>query len=199
MDQQWIEMAVLAFIAGFVLFRLYTTLGRRPPERPAEPRPQPVQGEMPREPRSPIIAAPPAASGPAGEGISAIVKVDPSFDMDHFLTGAKGAYEIIVGAYAKGDREQLKNLLTERVYDAYMAAITAREQKGEPGPELVRLKHAEIIGAKLVGDVAQVEVRFEAELAEGAVGVRDAREKWTFERNVRSNNPNWRLARVAQA
>lgn len=198
MDQQWIEMAILAFIAGFVLFRLYTTLGRRPPDRP-DTQPQPVQGEMPREPRSPIITAPAAASGPAGEGISAILKADPGFDVDHFVTGARGAYEIIVAAYAKGDRDALKNLLTERVYESYMAAITAREEKGEPGPELVRLKSAELVGARLTGDVAQVDVKFEAELADGAVGVRDAREKWTFERNVRSSNPNWRLARVAQA
>lgn len=198
MNQEWIEMAILAFIAGFVLFRLYTTLGRRP-ERPPEPRPQPAQGALPQEERSPIVTAPVAASGPAGEGLSAIVRADPSFDMDHFVTGARGAYEIIIGAYAKGDREALKGLLTERVYESYVAAIAAREERNELGPELVRLKHAEIADAKLVGDVAQVGVRFEAELADGAVGVRDAREKWTFERNTRSNDPNWRLARVAQA
>lgn len=197
-NTEWVEMAILAFIAGFVLFRLYTTLGRRP-ERPPEPRPQPAQGPLPQEERGAIITAPAAASGPAGEGLSAIVRADPTFDIDHFLSGAKGAYEIIVGAYAKGDRAALKNLLVDRIYNSYIAAIEARETKGEPGPELVRLRKAEIADAKLVGDIAQVGVRFEAELADGAVGVRDAREKWTFERNIRSSDPNWRLARVAQA
>jgi predicted lipid-binding transport protein (Tim44 family) len=129
----------------------------------------------------------------------AIVRADPNFDGEHFLTGARGAYDLIVGAFAKGDKEALSGLLTPRVYDSYVAAIEAREAKGEPGPELVRLKSAEIADAVLQGGTARVTVRFEAELAEGAHGVRDAREKWTFERDVNSPDPNWRLGRVAAA
>jgi predicted lipid-binding transport protein (Tim44 family) len=93
----------------------------------------------------------------------------------------------------------LRRCGTPRVYDSYVAAIEAREAKGEPGPELVRLKSAEIADAVLQGGTARVTVRFEAELAEGAHGVRDAREKWTFERDVNSPDPNWRLGRVAAA
>ena len=200
MDQGLIEILVLAFIAGFVLFRLYTTLGKRTgSERPAEPRPAPAQGELPpdRPPPPPFTGPPP--TGPASEGLMAIVRADPSFDSEHFVAGARSAYELIVNAFAKGDRETLRGLLTPRVFDSYVAAIEAREAKGEAGPELVRLKTAEIIDADLQGDVARVTVRFEAELAEGAHGVRDAREKWTFERDIRSNDPNWRLARVATA
>jgi len=70
---------------------------------------------------------------------------------------------------------------------------------GGAGPELVRLKTAEIVDAALQGDTARVTVKFEAELAEGAHGVRDARERWTFERNVRSADPNWLLSRVQAA
>jgi predicted lipid-binding transport protein (Tim44 family) len=199
LDDGLIQILVLAFIAGFVLFRLYTTLGRRTgAERPAEPRPAPVQGELPRE--RPVNPAPPitGASG-ANDGLMAIVRADPNFDSEHFVTGARGAYELIVGAFAKGDREALRGMLTPRVYDSYAAAITTREQSGGQGPELVRLKTAEIVDAELHGDNARVTVRFEAELAEGAHGVRDARERWTFERDVRSNDPNWRLARVTAA
>ena len=123
----------------------------------------------------------------------------PSFDIAHFMNGAKGAYEIIVGAFAKGDRDALRNLLTPRVFESYIAAIAAREAKGEPGPELVRLKSADLAGAELAGDTARVTVKFESELAEGAHGVRDAHERWTFERLIRSSDPNWRLARVAAA
>ncbi len=129
----------------------------------------------------------------------AIVRADPSFDAEYFVSGARGAYDIIVGAYAKGDREALRDLLSQRVFDSYVSAIAAREAKGEAGPELVRLKTAEIVDANLQGDTARITVRFEAELAEGDTGVRDAREKWTFERDVRSNDPNWRLARVTAA
>ncbi|HRE43778.1 MAG TPA: Tim44/TimA family putative adaptor protein, partial [Terricaulis sp.] len=109
------------------------------------------------------------------------------------------AYEMIVGAYAKGDRDALAPLLTPRVFESYNSSITAREEKNEPGPELVRLKTGEIVDADLAGDIARITVRFEAELAEGAHGVRDAREKWTFERDVRTGDPNWRLARVSAA
>jgi len=193
-----IQIAVLAFIAAFVLFRLYVTLGRRTgAERPEEVRPAPAQG--PRV--EPQPSAPPAgmAGGKAGEGLMAIVRADPRFEVDHFLTGARGAYELIVGAYSKGDEAALRPLLTPRVFETYAKAIADRASRGEPGPELVRLKHSEIVDAAMDGRVARVVVKFEAELAEGAHGVRDAREKWTFERDVSADDPNWRLARVAAA
>ncbi len=193
-----LEILVLAFVAGFVLFRLYTTLGKRTGgERPPEP--QPVQGELPRE----QPGAPPVASGIAGgsasDGVAAISRADPSFEAGYFVQGARSAYELIVGAFAKGDRDALRGLLTPRVYDSYATAISTREEKGGAGPELVRLKSAEIVDAELAGDTARITVKFEAELAEGAYGVRDARERWTFERNVRSSDPNWLLSRVQAA
>lgn len=198
MDQALLEIFVLALIAGFVLYRLYVTLGRRTGDS-QEPRPAPAQGGLP--PDAPIVKPPPsmASMGQAGEGLMAIVRADPSFDAEFFLSGAKAAYEMIVGAFAKGDRDALRALLTPRVFESYAAAISARDEKGEAGPELVRLKSAEIADAALQGEIARVTVKFEAELAEGAHGVRDAREKWTFEREVRSDDPNWRLGRVAAA
>lgn len=196
MDQGLIEILVLAFIAGFVLFRLYVTLGRRAGEERPEPRPAPAQGGMP--PEAPLARPTPGAANAtqAGDGLMAIVRADPSFEADFFLAGSKTAYEMIVAAFAKGDRETLRGLLTPRVFDSYVSAIAAREAKGDSGPELVRLKSAEIVDAALQGDAARVTVKFEAELAEGAHGVRDAREKWTFERDVRTSDPNWRLSRV---
>lgn len=199
MNQGFIEIAVLAFIAGFVLFRLYTTLGRRTGAERPEPRPQPVQGALPADGTAGSAPFMPSGAGQAGEGLMAIVRADPNFDVEHFTTGAKSAYELIIAAYARGDRDALKPLLTPRVFDSYSAAITARAEKNDPGPELVRLKSADIVDANLTGSVARVTVKFEAELADGAVGVRDAREKWTFERDVRAGDPNWRLARVAAA
>jgi len=198
LDQNLLEIFVLALVAGFVLFRLYTTLGRRTGDE-REPRPAPVQGGL--SPDAPVARPVPSAAmaGPGGEGVTAIMRADPSFDPDFFVAGAKSAYEMIVGAFAKGDREALRDLLTPRVFESYAAAIESREANGGAGPELVRLKSADIADAAMQGDVARVTVKFEAELAEGATGIRDAREKWTFERDVRSANPNWRLGRVAAA
>lgn len=198
MDQSTLEIVVLAFVAAFVLYRLYATLGRRTgAERP--PQPAPAQGELPREPIGSAPGPQNGAAGPAEDSVMAIIRADLSFDIEHFLVGARAAYELIVGAFAKGDRDALRGLLTPRVYNSYVAAIAAREAKGATGPELVRLRGAEITDAALEGDTARVTVKFEAELAEGAHGVRDARERWTFERNVRASDPNWLLARVAAA
>ena len=199
MNEDWVTIAILAFVAGFVLFRLYMTLGRRTGAERPEPRPAPAQGQLPTE--RPALAPAFGASDPpqAIDGLTAIMRADPNFDAEHFAIGARGAYELIVGAFAKGDKDALRPLLTPRVYESYVAAIAAREAKGELGPELVRLKTAEIAEAALQGEVARVTVRFEAELAEGATGVRDAHEKWTFERDVRSPDPNWRLGRVTAA
>ncbi|MCX7357872.1 MAG: Tim44/TimA family putative adaptor protein [Alphaproteobacteria bacterium] len=194
MQQDTIQILVLAFIAGIVLFRLYTTLGKRTGEEAQEP--APAQGEMPRAPAH-TPAAPLASAGVAG--IAAVERADPNFEPGYFLQGARAAYDLIVGAFAKGDREALRGLLTPRVYESYVAAIEAREAQGGVGPEIVRLKSVEIADAGMNGDTAQVVVKFEAELAEGATGVRDARERWTFERNVRSSDPNWLLSRVQAA
>lgn len=194
-DQSLLEILVLAFVAGFVLFRLYTTLGRRSSD---DPRPQPAQGELLRE-TALNERTTPASIGAASDGVGAILRADPSFDADHFLLGARAAYELIVGAYAKGDAEVLRGLVTPKVFDSYASAIEQRAATGGEGPELVRLRNAELIDAELRGDIARVTVKFEAELAHGDHGLRDARERWTFERSVRSPDPNWRLARVAAA
>jgi predicted lipid-binding transport protein (Tim44 family) len=198
LDQSLIQIVVLAFIAGFILFRLYTTLGKRTgAERPPEV--QPAQGLLLRG-GLPAQAAPVLPPGaPGGDGVMQIMRADPNFDPGKFLSGARSAYELIVGAFAKGDRDTLKPLLTPRVYEAYDAAIAKRVSEGGQGPEVVRLKSAELQDASLTGNIARVVVKFDAELAEGAHGVRDAHEKWTFERDVRASDPNWRLSRVAQA
>jgi len=198
LDQSLIEIAILAAVAGFVLFRLYTTLGRRTGAEPP-PRTAPAQGAFANLRDISGVVQAPVAPTPGSEGLAAISRADSNFKPDAFLTGAKGAYETILTAYAKADRDALRTLLTPRVYESYMKALDDRAAKNEQGPELVRLRNAELVDADLTGSVARVTVKFEAELAQGATGIRDAREKWTFERDVRSNDPNWRLARVAAA
>ena len=199
MNGSLIEVLILAAVAMLVLARLYSVLGKRTgSEGPATPRTAGA-GD------GPPLAAPPSQKpavsvpGPAGEGIEAIMAADPSFDSGQFLSGARAAYEMIVQAFSAGDKAQLRELLTDRVYASYVAAIDQRAAGGGKGPELVRLRTAEIADARLEESVAKVAIRFEAELAEGAHGLRDTREKWTFERDVRSRDPNWRLAGVAQA
>lgn len=198
MDPSLIEIVGLAFVAGFILYKLYATLGRRTGAEPP-PQPQPAQGAFGPEALRARLTQPSLGPTAGGDGVLAIMRADPNFDAGKFLAGARGAYELILAAFAKGDRAALKPLLTPRVYDLYDAAITKRQAENGVGPELVRLKGAEITDATLQGNVARLEVKFESELAEGAHMVRDARERWTFERDIRAPDPNWRLARVAPA
>ncbi len=199
MSSELLTVVILGVIAAVVLGRLYSVLGRRTgAERPTAPQPTPATAPEIAAPAT-ALASPPPVLGAAGGGVAEIARADPSFDVGHFLTGARGAYELIVQAFANGDRNALRPLLTTRVFSSYDKAIGERETSGGKGPELVRLKSAELADAQLDGQIARVAVRFEAELAEGAHGLRDTKERWTFERDVSSHDPNWRLAAVAQA
>lgn len=198
MSRELIEILILAAIAGVVVARLYSVLGRKTgAEPPAHTRTAPIEAGATAGPAPtiPQPAAPAPVSGPVAELQSA----DPSFDPGHFLGGARAAYEMIVQAFATGDRDTLRKLLTPRVFASYDKALTDREASGGQGPELVRLKSAEIIDGGVTGDTLRVAVRFEAELAEGVAGIRETRERWAFERDIRSRDPNWLLAGVAQA
>ncbi len=204
MSRELIEIMVLAAIALVVVARLYSVLGKRtgserPTQQPA-PRTAATAGDLksvttPTPAPAPRADLPPAATG----GVADIAAADPSFEASDFLAGARAAYEMIVQAFAAGDRDTLRPLLSPRIFAPYEKAIADREASGGKGPELVRLKAAEIVDAELDGQLARIAVRFEAELAEGAHGLRDTREKWTFERDVTSRDPNWLLASVAQA
>jgi predicted lipid-binding transport protein (Tim44 family) len=208
-----IELIILAAVAVFVISKLYSVLGQQRGAEPPRPRPQlrevttpapeidPAQGEEERPKMRPHF------TGPGAAGLEAINEMDPSFVPDDFIKGARKAYEMIVNAFADGDRDALKALVDEDVYEAYSDAITAR---GEAEPlRLARLRSARIVDATLSapnaqaseqggGQVARVSVSFEAELTDGE-RQRPAREVWTFKRPVQSQNPNWLLDEVQAA
>lgn len=201
MSRELIEVLILAAVAVIVIGRFFSVLGQRRgsdrPAAPVEPRPATVDAGAPSQPYAPPSQA--QTSPAASVGVASILAADPSFEPASFVTGARAAYEMIVTAFASGDRATLGPLLSPRVYESYAKAIDEREASGGKGPELVRLKTAEIVDARVEDNIARVAVRFEAELAEGAYGLRETKERWTFERDVRSRDPNWRLAGVAQA
>ena len=201
MSNPVIDVLILAAVALFVLWRLYAALGRggddRPMQRPA-PAPE-TRGNAP-EATSPRRAEPerPTFTGPAAGGLEDIYNADKSFTAEAFLRGAKAAYQMIVAAYARGDRKALRPLLDDDVYGAWDAAITARDSSGERAFDLLRIKRAEIEQAALEGGIARVSVRYEADLGDGET-TRTAREIWTFKRDVSSADPNWLLDDVEAA
>jgi len=200
---QVLELVIFAALAAVVLFQLYTVLGRRvgrQPEDAEAERPRPT-GEI--EPRRPDELL----EGPAPTGAAAIQARDPDFEPGRFLSGARQAYEMIVRAFAAGDRDTLKDLVSPSVYQTFDTAIAAREADGRSeSAEFLHPPRADMENADMIGNLARVRVRFLAEVRSRSKGpegeaVEDRRtaELWTFERSVDSRDPNWALARVDAA
>jgi predicted lipid-binding transport protein (Tim44 family) len=172
------------------------------PPRPAEPvTTRPV--EPPSVDRWKDIAE--TGSGIAA-GLDAIAAADSGFDAKHFITGARTAYEMIVTAFAEGDRRQLRSLLSREVYDGFDAAISERESRGETAEtRFVSIDGSTITGAELRARMAQITMRFVSKLIsatrdrsgnviEGnAEKVTDVTDVWTFARDVSSRDPNWKV------
>ncbi len=217
-------------LAVFIFLRLRSVLGRRTgrerppydpysardavrspatekvvtlPTRPAEVAPRPVEVSQPSAERWKGIAE----SGSAvAAGLDAIAAAEPDFDANHFVTGARTAYEMVVTAFASGDRRQLRGLLSREVFEGFDSAITEREGRGETmETKFVSIDSSVITAADQRARTAQVTVRFVSKLVSatrdrsGAVidgsaeKVTDVTDIWTFARDVSSRDPNWKV------
>ncbi len=149
---------------------------------------------------------------PLAQGLDAIVAQDSSFDPRHFLSGARGAYEMIVLAFANGDRRALRDLLSSEVYESFEAVIRDRErheQKTET--RFVSIDKAELVGAETRDRAAQLTVRFVSQMISvtrdkaGTIvdgnpdKVADITDVWTFARDTTSRDPNWKLVGTGSA
>ena len=198
-----IQVVILAAIALFVLFRLYTVLGRGEDNSPVQrtepqPKPRPVDTGASDLPLPNADNDRPIFTGPAAGGLEDIYNADNSFSEASFMRGAKAAYTMIVTAFAAGDRATLRPLLDDDVYEAWDQAITDRETNGTPAFDLLRIRRAEIESAEMDGNMARIWVRYEAELGDGET-TRTARELWAYMHDVTANDPNWILDDVEEA
>lgn len=144
-------------------------------------------------------------------GLKEIAAADPSFSPKIFMEGAKAAYEMIVTAFAQGDRKALKNLLEKDVYEGFEKAISDREAAGNKIDfTFVGLPRIEISEAEFDKRNANLTIRFYAEvvsatrdkdgnLIEGnADQVTTIADEWTFARSPKSRDPNWKLVATSQ-
>ena len=140
------------------------------------------------------------------DGLIAIYKADNSFDPEQFLNGARAAYEMIVTAFAEGNRKTLRNLLSREVFDGFAAVIADRESRGEMIEHgFVGITKSEIIEAEVKRTTAHVTVKVVSELISatrdkaGAVlsgdpnKIKEVIDIWTFARELTSRDPNWKL------
>ncbi|KRA04296.1 Tim44/TimA family putative adaptor protein [Rhizobium sp. Root564] len=148
-----------------------------------------------------------AAPGTAlNDSLRQLVETDPSFQPKEFLNGARMAYEMIVMAFADGDRDTLKNLLSKDVYDGFDAAITEREKRGEVvkstfvGIERIEMTQAAVrdseeqITLRIISQLISATYDKDGKLVDGdAENVSEVDDIWTFSRDIRSRDPNWKL------
>lgn len=151
-------------------------------------------------------------TGALRKGLGAIMQKDPEFEPSQFLEGAKAAYEMIVMAFAEGDKRTLRQLLNEDVYDGFVGAVSEREERGEEvETRFVGIDKADLIEAEFKKDMAQVTVKFVSQLITATrdkggevtdgdpAKVREVTDIWTFARDVTSRDPNWKLVATEAA
>ncbi|MEO9467790.1 Tim44/TimA family putative adaptor protein [Parasphingorhabdus sp.] len=227
-----IEIVLLALVAAFLGLRLYSVLGKRTGHE-QEHTPRNVENSLDKRPsdglngndrrETPIPDITPAAATPvpaptmiydanAESGMRAILSADRNFDTGRFVDGAKAAYGMILEAFWKGDREELKELCDDDVYESFLGVIEAREKNGEVlENELVRIEEARIVDASYDRPMARITVQFDADIAavvkdkDGKLiggSLSDAVEThdvWTFMRDLSSASPAWVLDETDEA
>jgi len=210
-----IDLILFAMVAAFLVLRLRGVLGKRTGyERPSQPQGVPggpaaradgVVEEIVPAKRDNTRRVIPDVRTPVGQGLAKIASAEPEFDPNGFLDGAEGAFRMIVAAFAEGDRETLRALLSDDTYAGFEGAITAREQAGESQRTELRSMHEMVIeGAELRGTVADVTTRFisdqvnmttgrDGEIVAGSDAITEVIDIWTFQRDLATDDPAWRL------
>jgi predicted lipid-binding transport protein (Tim44 family) len=209
-----LDLVLFGMIAAFLVLRLRSILGRRTGfERPPQASPPPAgpmaaPGPVIEGRAEPVAAAPsrpvPDPASPLGQSLARLHAADPAFDVARFLDGAEKAFRIIVAAFASGDRTVLRSLLSDDTYRAFAQAIEAREAAGHVQVSEVRgMETVAIEEAALRGSVAVVTVRFVSDQV-SLTQDKDAHpvagtDLWTFERDLSTRDPTWRLVAARSA
>ncbi len=227
-EGHFLDILFLAMVAGFIFFRLRSVLGRRtgnerrPSDRTSDQADDrqgnddkvislPDRGNFGDDDNDPQVEAEVEASlwaedSPVGSGLTQIKLADHDFEPAVFADGAKAAYEMIVDAFAGGDRDSMRNLLSDQVYENFVGAIEDREDRGHTlETTIVAINGAEIVEAELKDKIAEVTVKFVSEMVsvsrdeDGEIlpdqprGSHEVTDIWTFARDTRNRDPNWQL------
>ena len=224
MGTELFDIILLGLLAGFIAFRLYSVLGRRtgherareeqlrmPDGAETNPKPAPSKDNVVTLPERPAQAGT-GSSGltPLARALTDIKLADRGFDTERFLSGARQAYEMIVTSFARSERDALRPLLSEDVFETFERAIKSREARNiRVDFTFLKLKSSRVSGAEMKGRTAEVTVTFESEVMmagydpAGALVEGDAKtphqvtDIWTFARDTSSRDPNWALVATA--
>lgn len=218
---QFLDIVLFAMVAAFLVLRLRSVLGRRTGHE--QPRQDPMsQRSQEREKEGNVIELPGRSDNRNGEntaatagfeaddpiagGLTRIGIADNSFDPTSFVEGARSAFEMIVQAFASGDKDTLRNLLADDVFEGFNEAIDERAKENHTlETSIIGIKSADIVEADMVERNAMVTIKFVSEQvnvtrdSEGRIiegdpnQITDITDIWTFSRNTKSRDPNWKL------
>jgi predicted lipid-binding transport protein (Tim44 family) len=213
MNSPLIQLLVLAGIAVFLILRLKSVLGTREGfEKPSLPK----KAEKPVRPGFEVIEGGPDRditdhvdeNSPIAQELAAMKRVEPSFSVTDFFQGARGAYEMIVMGFERGNLDEIQAFLSEDVFETFVDVVSAREDQGiKVEADFIGVRETSIQGAKFDKDtnVAEITMRFVGELTsvvrdqagniiEGSpTAVKRQKDTWTFSRTMGIDDPNWLL------
>ncbi len=216
MDPAVLQLLVLAGIAVFLILRLRSVLGSRDGyEKPPVQGPA-AQGDSAPQRRFEVIEGGPdtditdhvTEGSSSAKAFAEMKAVDPDFSVGEFLSGARGAYEMILMAFENGELDQILPFLSRDVFESFDEVVQLREREQlTVEANFVGVREVEVVAASYDDDTSEAEitVRFVGELtsvvrdARGEVvegdpnAIKRQKDIWTFSRNMRSDSPNWQL------
>jgi len=216
MNSSILQLLVLAGIAVFLILRLKSVLGTRDGH---EPKPEVRSAPQPRPHNLEVIEGGPdrditdhvPEDGETAAALAEMKRAEPSFGVADFLGGARGAYEMILMAFERGEMEDVRGFLSEDVYESFTDVVATREEQGlKIDAEFIGIRDMTLSSASFESGVASITVKFVGELVsvvkdangeivEGEPGKsRRQKDIWTFERMMGADDPNWRLVATGE-
>ena len=214
MNSSVIQLLVLAGVAIFLILRLRSVLGTR--EGYEKPPLAPSEGPTSRRPDFEVIEGGPdrditdhvAEGTAAASALASMKSADPDFSVSEFLDGAKGAYEMILMAFERGDLSEVSGFLSEDVATAFQSVIETRAEQGlTVEADFVGVRETTLTDAayddasslgevtvKFVGEMTSTVRDAGGQIVEGSPSeIKRQKDVWTFAREMRSGDPNWQL------
>ena len=216
MNSPILQLLVLAGIAVFLILRLRSVLGTRDGHEPA---PSAKTGPSPRPHNLEVIEGGPdrditdhvPEDSESAAALAEMKRAEPSFGVGDFLSGARGAYEMILMAFERGDMEGVKDFLSEDVYASFAEVVANREEQGLTiEAEFIGIRDMTLANANFENSVAEITVKFVGELVSVVRGkdgeivegepskAKRQKDVWTFERSMGADDPNWRLVATGE-
>ncbi|WIY26810.1 Tim44/TimA family putative adaptor protein [Parasedimentitalea psychrophila] len=213
MESPLIQLLVLAGIAVFLILRLKNVLGTREGfEKPPQPK---TNGRTDRSAFEVIEGGPDRditdhvdEDSSHAKALSAMKRVEPSFSVSEFLQGGRGAYEMILMGFERGELDSIQPFMSEEIFDSFVEAVAHREDQGLTiEAEFIGVSETTVVNATFDESQqrAEITMRFIAELTsvvrdrggdivEGdSKTVKRQKDTWTFARNMGTDDPNWLL------